>query len=84
MAHLIRAGRHQRPMLAMFTRYHLGSKDKYDRGIWVTDKDIETALAMMPSDPTYRYFGQGPCFCVDGTNIHNHVFDYELTALKST
>ena len=28
MAYLIRAGRHQRPMLAMFTRYHLGSKHR--------------------------------------------------------
>lgn len=68
---LIRNGQHQRPLLAVVKRYGIGSPDKYDRGIWISQNDIPAIEAGMQSDPSAFLFGGR--LLVKGTNIHNHV-----------
>ena len=76
---LVRNGQHQRPIKAVFDRYGLGTKDKYNRGVWVSQADVQKAIEMMDSDPSF-FICQG-YKVVNGTNCHNHVTDYDLKEL---
>lgn len=68
---LIHGYKHERPMLAVLIRYNIGSIDKYDRGRWITEKDLPKIREAMSRDSSYRDWYGDPM--VDGTCIHNQV-----------
>lgn len=76
---LVRNGKHQRPIKAVFDRYGLGTPDKYDRGIWVTPDEIKKTVSMMDGDKSLIRKGEGKF--VRGTNMHNYVSDLDLLDL---
>ena len=68
---LIHAYKHERPLFAVLIRYNIGSIDKYDRGRWITEKDLPKIREAMSRDSSYRDWYGDPM--VDGTCIHNQV-----------
>lgn len=68
---LVRNGRHQRPMAAVLSRYKLGVKDQYGRGVWLSEAELCCLKEEMKLDETRIL--QGAEVYVQGTNIHNHV-----------
>ena len=74
---LVKNGHHQRPMVAVLSRYGLGERDQYGRGIWISESDLYYIKEEMKMDNTR--IEQGDEICVQGTNMHNYVFyaDFE-------
>lgn len=68
---LIHGYKHEKPMLSVLIRYDIGSIDKYDRGRWITENDLENLHEHMLLDPSYRNWYGDPM--VDGSCIHNQV-----------
>lgn len=72
---LVRNGRHQRPLIAVLTRYGIGQQDGYDRGLWITEAYLPRIEAGMASDKSrhdVQWNGRTFMF-VNGTNMHNDV-----------
>lgn len=61
----------ERPLSAVLSRYGIGSRDKYGRGIWVSVRDLPAIEAAMNVDPS-KIVVQGTVF-VPGSSMHNHV-----------
>lgn len=72
-AKLVKNGHHMKPMLAVLVRYGIGTEDQYDRGRWITKKDLVAIYQGMMADETLlrRHDAGDPI--VMGTNIHNYV-----------
>ena len=74
---LVRNGRHERPMLTVLKRYGIGTPDKFDRGLWISENDLQKIESGMKTDKTaFNFYGRT---LVDGTNHHNQVelMDFE-------
>lgn len=72
-----------RPMLAVCQRYGVGQVDKYDRGLWISEKDLNVIEKMMQDDPSKvtGVFNGKPWIAVKGSNIHNSVMINDFQAL---
>lgn len=49
---LVKNGQHQRPMVAVLSRYGLGTPDQYCRGIWISESDLYYIKEEMKMDNT--------------------------------
>lgn len=76
---LIRNGKHMRPMLAVLERYGIGSIDGYNRGRWITEKDLP-AIEQQMLGHRHIDVGNGVIY-VQGTNQHNHVSNTDFKKL---
>lgn len=68
---LVRNGHHMRPLLAVLKRYGIGTADKYGRGMWISENDLDKIEGSMKADPSAFEFGGR--ILVNGTNMHNQV-----------
>lgn len=79
MMTLVRYGRHQLHMAKVLDRYGIGKKDKYDRGIWISEADLPAIKAGMQAQRN-KIEGCGD-IAVPGTNIHNWVYYHQYVDL---
>ena len=61
----------ERPLSAVLSRYGIGSRDKYGRGVWLSARDLPAIEEAMGNDPS-KIVVQGTTF-VPGSSMHNHV-----------
>ena len=80
---LIRKGHHMGPMHSVLKRYGIGTVDKYDRGLWISEKDLEKIKQKMLEDESLieRLWNGVNYIFVKGTCIHNHVGFHDFEEL---
>ena len=47
-------GKHMRPLLCVLERYGIGTVDKYARGVWLSQDDLQRLLKTMLKDKTCK------------------------------
>ena len=73
--------RGMRPMWSVLNRYGIGNNDKYDRGLWITVKDLKSIRENMLNDSTIISRLLPRQIMVNGSNQHNQVDFMEFVAL---